>query len=304
MLPVAALVPGYGGYVSPIGVPVIAGAALFGLGMQLGNGCGSGTLYTAGGGSRRMWVVLPFFCLGGLLGSLMLPATLRLPHLAPIGLADLLGPWAGLAATLALTGAAIWFVLRQGPRPSAAKLRAAALIAALAAVAFLLSGQPWGVTMGLTLWAAKAAAALGLDVSQTEFWAWDGPKQALAGSILRHDSSLMNIGMILGATAASAWRAGFRPQSWPPLRGLVAAALGGLCMGIGARLAFGCNIGALIGRASPRGARTASCGSRPCCPDAGSAFACGRCLGFRRAEAASHPASREPNLMQGRSTVL
>ena len=38
---------------------------LFGVGMQLGNGCGSGTLYAAGGGSRRMWVVLPFFCAGG-----------------------------------------------------------------------------------------------------------------------------------------------------------------------------------------------------------------------------------------------
>ena len=83
---------GYAGFVAPIGLPVIAGAALFGLGMQLGNGCGSGTLYAAGGGSRRMWVVLPFFCLGGLLGSLMLPAALALPALPAVGLADWLGP--------------------------------------------------------------------------------------------------------------------------------------------------------------------------------------------------------------------
>ena len=42
------------GAVSPVGVPVIVGAFLFGVGMQLGGGCASGTLYTAGGGSVRM----------------------------------------------------------------------------------------------------------------------------------------------------------------------------------------------------------------------------------------------------------
>src|SRR6187549_248153 len=42
------------GSVSPAGVSVIVGAFLFGVGMQLGGGCASGTLYTAGGGSTRM----------------------------------------------------------------------------------------------------------------------------------------------------------------------------------------------------------------------------------------------------------
>lgn len=247
IVPFAALVPGYSGFVSPIGVPLVIGAAIFGLGMQLGNGCGSGTLYAAGSGSRRMWVVLPFFCLGGVLGSLVLPSALRLPSLGAVGLGGWLGPWGGLAATLTVTGALGVYVLGSGPRPSVAKLRAAVLIGALAAVTFLLSRQPWGVTMGLTVWGAKALSAVGFDLARTEFWAWDGPKQLLAGSILRQDSSLMNIGMILGATAASGWRGSFRPQGWPPRRGLIAAALGGLLMGIGARLAFGCNIGALVG---------------------------------------------------------
>ncbi|NMM38050.1 MAG: YeeE/YedE family protein [Glaciimonas sp.] len=42
------------GAVAPVGWQVAAGAFLFGIGMQLGNGCGSGTLFTLGGGSRRM----------------------------------------------------------------------------------------------------------------------------------------------------------------------------------------------------------------------------------------------------------
>ena len=58
---------GYGRFVSPIGVSLIVGAAVFGIGMQITNGCGAGTLVAAGQGSRRMWVALPFFCLGGVM---------------------------------------------------------------------------------------------------------------------------------------------------------------------------------------------------------------------------------------------
>lgn len=247
IVPVATLVHGYSGYVFPLGLPVVVGAAMFGVGMQLANGCGSGTLYTAGGGSRRLWVALPFFCAGGVLGSLALPAALRLPAFAPLALGQVFGPWLGLAATVATTLGLAALLLRRGQRPLRAKLRAGVAIGVLAAAAFLLSGQPWGVTMGLTVWGAKAAAAVGIDIAHTTFWSWDGPKQALAGSLLRNDSSLMDIGMILGALAASSWRGGFRAQSWPPARGMVAAALGGLLMGVGARLSFGCNIGALVG---------------------------------------------------------
>jgi uncharacterized membrane protein YedE/YeeE len=44
------------GFVTPIGLPLALGAFLFGIGMQLGGGCGSGTLFAAGGGSLRMLV--------------------------------------------------------------------------------------------------------------------------------------------------------------------------------------------------------------------------------------------------------
>ena len=247
IVPVSARIDGYYGYVQPLGLPLLAGAAVFGLGMQLANGCGSGTLYAAGGGSRRMWVVLPFFCAGGLLGSLAVPAALALPTLPPVDFGGLLGPWGGLAATLALGGALVALLLRRGPRPDRGQLRAAALIGALAALAFLLSGAPWGITTGLTLWGAKVAGALGADLSQTTYWSWDGPRDDLAGSVLGQASSLMDIGFILGATLAASRRGRFRNQAWPSPRGLLAAAIGGLLMGVGARLSSGCNIGAMVG---------------------------------------------------------
>src|SRR6185312_15184858 len=52
-----------------VGVSVLVGAFLFGIGMQLGGGCASGTLYTAGGGNSRMLVTLVFFIAGSALGA-------------------------------------------------------------------------------------------------------------------------------------------------------------------------------------------------------------------------------------------
>src|SRR6478672_12141279 len=64
VVPVAALLPKYGGAIAPLGPSLIIGAFVFGTGMQLANGCGSGTLYTVGGGSGRMLVTLLFFVIG------------------------------------------------------------------------------------------------------------------------------------------------------------------------------------------------------------------------------------------------
>ena len=69
--------------------------------MQLANGCGSGTLYTVGGGSGRMLITLAFFIAGSVIGSLHLPAFLALGGIDPILASDYLGPWGGLAATWA-----------------------------------------------------------------------------------------------------------------------------------------------------------------------------------------------------------
>ncbi|MGB2160220.1 MAG: YeeE/YedE thiosulfate transporter family protein, partial [Candidatus Puniceispirillaceae bacterium] len=87
---------------------------------------------------------------------------------------------------------------------------------------------------------------LGVPVGDFAFWQWAGPQRALAHSVLADVSSLMDIGMVIGAGLLAAIGGGLRRQSWPSSRQLVAAALGGILMGIGARLAFGCNIGAFL----------------------------------------------------------
>lgn len=239
----------YSRFVAPIGVPLILGAIIFGIGMQIANGCGSGILVAAGQGSRRMWVALPFFCLGGVLGSFLLPAAEHLPNLGAVDFPALFGPALGLLAIEALLAVAALAVLR-GAWPTPRQLGIAAVIGLLAATLFLASGEPWGITMGLTLWGAKALQAGGLNLSEFEFWATSWQRRALDGSILAHVSSLSDIGLLLGAFLAAGLLAQLRHRAKLGWRGAAGAILGGLLMGVGARLSYGCNVGAFIGGAS------------------------------------------------------
>lgn len=247
IVPLGALYPGYFATKVAVGVPLIAGAALFGLGMQLANGCGSGTLYAAGSLSRRLLIALPFFCIGGVLGSLVLPPLLELPDLGTLVLGDWLGPWWGLLATeiaIATFVLALWRGLGTLDRHG---LASALAIGGLAAMAFLLSGQTWGITTGLTLWGAKAISLLGVDLTGTEYWSWDGNRRALSEPLLTHISAMMDVGMMLGAMLAGASYRTLRHRSRIGMRGVLGAMVGGLLMGIGGRLSSGCNIGAFIG---------------------------------------------------------
>ena len=86
--------------VAPIGVSVVFGAFIFGLGMQLGGGCASGTLYTVGGGSTRMLMTLAFFIVGSTLGAAHIHWWTDLPTLPKTSLVKLWGPWTALALSL------------------------------------------------------------------------------------------------------------------------------------------------------------------------------------------------------------
>lgn len=255
------------GAVAPVGVSVLVGAAIFGLGMQLGGGCGSGTLFTVGGGSARMLVTLAFFIVGAVIGTAHLPWWLELPSLPVISLGNSLGVGSAILATLAALGLVAlvtalierrahgdlerekaperpgWTWIFYGPWPL---VGAGLLLAVLNIATLLLAGHPWSVTFGFGLWGAKVAQAVGIPVAGWEFWNWPGPQAALSQSVLADVTSVMNFGIILGAGLAAAIAGKFAPKAPLPWPSLLAAAIGGILMGYGARLSFGCNIGALF----------------------------------------------------------
>jgi uncharacterized membrane protein YedE/YeeE len=112
----------------------------------------------------------------------------------------------------------------------------------LNALTLTLRGTPWGITSAFALWGSKILMGLGVHVETWSFWA--GAKAApLYHSILADSTSVMDIGIILGAFIAAAAQGTFKPKKIKP--GIaVSSILGGLLMGYGSRLAFGCNIGA------------------------------------------------------------
>jgi uncharacterized membrane protein YedE/YeeE len=255
--------------IMPMGLSTAIGAFIFGIGMQLGGGCASGTLFTAGGGSTRMVVTLAFFILGSVWATAhmvefwaKLPQLTGIPNIRGTSLIKEFGPLGGLAVLLALL-AAIWFgsvlVERRAhgdlepARPTESILRgkwslaAGAVALALVGIGtFVLFQRPWGITAGFALWGAKILDAAGIPVADWGYWqGWR--KGQLEASVFANRTSVMNFGIIFGAMAAASVAGRFAPRFRLSGRDIMTAVIGGLLMGYGARLAYGCNIGAFLG---------------------------------------------------------
>lgn len=218
--------------------------------MQLAGGCGSGTLYTAGGGSPRMLVVLAAFCAGSFWASLHMGWWQATPGWGEVALGEALG-WGTAVVVQVLVLAVAFFALRRWDSGCGAAridplLLGGMLLALLNLATLVLAGHPWTITWAFTLWGAKAAALAGWQPAGAAFWSAPFQSAALSGDILQDVTSLMDIGILLGAAAVAATTGRFSPQWRFPLRSLAAALLGGLLMGYGARIAFGCNIGAFF----------------------------------------------------------
>ena len=87
---------------------------------------------------------------------------------------------------------------------------------------------------------------MGWDPAASQFWNGNFAARALTQSLWRDVTSVMNGGIILGAMMAAGLAGRFAPGFRLPLKSLAAAIIGGLMMGYGARIAFGCNIGAFF----------------------------------------------------------
>ncbi|WP_024696801.1 YeeE/YedE family protein [Pseudomonas avellanae] len=253
------------GLVAPVGVSVVVGAFIFGIGMQLGGGCASGTLFTAGGGNARMLVMLLFFILGSLIATHHVDWWFALPAFPAVSVVKTFGVLPALIVNLALF-ALIAFVTVKLEKRRHGQLEApvttehrglsrvlrgpwilvwgAVALALLNYATLALAGRPWGITSAFALWGAKAASGLGVDVGSWVFWQSAANAKALAAPVWEDITSVMDIGIMLGALLAAGLAGRFAPSLDIPTRSLMAAVIGGLLLGYGSRLAYGCNIGA------------------------------------------------------------
>ena len=266
-LPLLALYPEeLVGAVAPLSWSLLIGAFVFGIAMQLADGCGSGSLHKAGTGNSYSWAVLPGFIAGSFWGASHQSAWLSLggPFGAePIDLLGRLGLYGGLVVTLILCllvslgfrwqakkAAGRQGMETNGTWLSSSLVKAAVVVGILYAVHLMVAGQPWGIVYGLGLWGAKLAVGLGADLSQNAFWGAAPHAERIVEPVLWDITTLTNLGLLFGTMAAARWSAQSNEFIPLGLRTLVVGLLAGLVLGYSSRIAFGCNIGAFLGGAA------------------------------------------------------
>ena len=255
------------GAIAPVGVSVLVGSFIFGFAMQLGGGCGSGTLFTAGSGNIKMVITLIFFIIGSLIGSYHFEFWANLPSFKPVSLLNIFSKINTILIQLSVLGLIYYLISKMEfnrnnkinhndiiSNPSHSLIRGPWPLLwgsiSLVFFSFLMlqvAGHPWSVTFAFGLWGAKIASFLGVEVSSWTYWQLEYPSTALENSVLADPTTVSNIGIILGALIGSALSGKITKFTSVNKKLVLAAVIGGLFMGYGARLAFGCNIGALFG---------------------------------------------------------
>ncbi|WP_207538832.1 YeeE/YedE family protein [Sabulicella rubraurantiaca] len=251
------------GFVFPVGLSLLLGAFLFGVGMQIGGGCASGTLYTAAGGQgARMWLTLASFVAGATLAAYGAEHWEDWPSLPPLSLPGMIGTLPAIGVSLVVFAlvwfGSIWLERRRqgsvevlswrggdflrGPWPL---LWGAVALALLNFATLLLAGRPWAITAAFPLWGSRLVELLGWDVPA--FWLyWEDPTrtEALLRPLLADRTTVMDLGLMAGAFGAAALAGHRADWRWPRPQEALASLFGGILLGIGAVMAFGCNISA------------------------------------------------------------
>lgn len=111
---------------------------------------------------------------------------------------------------------------------------------------FAFSGTPWGITSHFANWAAHAYKSVGGHPEAWFYFQQKGPSAALANGLTKDMQYISDIGIVFGALLSTLLASQFRIKKIKSWKQVVGAVLGGLMMGYGARIAFGCNIGALF----------------------------------------------------------
>ncbi len=121
----------------------------------------------------------------------------------------------------------------------------AILLGLLNIIVFIVMSAPWGVTTAFVFWGAWIYQLFG---GHPETWAFftmqPAMMKALQAGFMNHGMSILNAGIIMGAFLSAVSASQFRIKKIKAGRQVVAALIGGLLMGYGARIAFGCNVGA------------------------------------------------------------
>lgn len=112
----------------------------------------------------------------------------------------------------------------------------AIILGVLNILVLIVRHQPWGVTQNIEIWAEWIGTNLGVLSDQGFTF-----KRLMTSS-----GTYLNLGVLLGAFWATLVASQVRFRPIRDKKFFFSALIGGLLMGYGARIAYGCNVGALL----------------------------------------------------------
>lgn len=122
-----------------------------------------------------------------------------------------------------------------------------AVIIGLINIAMLASsGSAWGVTTPFSYWGAWIYEALGGHPESWIYFQQSSNAKGLAGGFINNGHSISNVGIVVGALLSTLVASQFKIKKIKSKKQVFGAIIGGILMGYGARIAYGCNIGALF----------------------------------------------------------
>jgi uncharacterized membrane protein YedE/YeeE len=261
-----------------LGPPSLAnlvGGLLFGMGMVLAGGCVIGTLYKMGSGS-----LLGALAFAGLIAgstvyaeiypgwSALVAATTAFP--GKVTIPEIVGVTPALLVTPVAVAASLpllrWYRQDRWQRRSAAEgylqpWKAALALALIGMLSYVLVGMPLGITtsyakIGAYIENAVAPEHVGdLAYFHAQPLIYRPPLSDVtvrggAGPVLDGIAAIqfpLILGIVLGAACSAVMLREFRIYWRVPLRQCVSAVIGGVVMGVAARMAPACNVWHLLG---------------------------------------------------------
>lgn len=273
------------GNVELIGLPLIIGAFLFGMGAIMAGACASGCLSDIGEGYARAAIALVFFVLFSIPGEMGRAALeSSLGEGAKVHLADWFGfPGAIALSTLGfgIIYMLVWGYERKRKREGTVEhaetpaelqtipgdadgrtdrffgyrlwhnlfntrwsfMTSAMMLAFLWIFILVTTQKAWGVTSSFTTWDVAIFRLFGIEFNAG--WA-EKANAAIDGGLLNDGGTVRNVALVIGAAFALLLAGRFKFDFTFNGRDALIYALGGAFMGFGARMAGGCNIGALF----------------------------------------------------------
>ncbi len=120
----------------------------------------------------------------------------------------------------------------------------AVLLSVFQIITFAVTGNPWGVTGPFANWGAWVFELFGGSVDSWSYFSTKSAQATLKAGFLNDPGTIRNLGVIVGALFSTLMASQFKFKKIKSKKQVIAAVLGGFLMGYGARLAYGCNIGA------------------------------------------------------------